>query len=227
MDHDSIGKHAAERYILAEMSESERDAFEEHYFDCVICAEDVRALDAIREGLREQPVAVVPAEEQPGQVVEFRRKMVPLAVPWATAAALMLGVGYDNLVRIPRLMQQIPPAVQLAPQELYLTSETRAEAGTKSFRANTPGTILVDVVARPEFAAYRYRVRRGAEVLGEGPIPTSQLSEPVPLQVRSLPAGRYEVVIEGVRKEGNRSEVTRLPFDVVDVASGVRAEEAP
>ncbi|HEY0143077.1 MAG TPA: hypothetical protein VGF48_19430 [Thermoanaerobaculia bacterium] len=226
MDHEAIGKHAAERYILAEMSEAERDAFEEHYFGCLICAEDVKALDAIREGLREQSFAVS-SNDQPAPVLPFRRKMLPLVIPWATAATLLLGVGYDRLVRIPRLVAQIPPAVQLAQNDLYLRSETRAEAEVKPFHANVPGTIYIDIDAQPEYVSYRYEVRRGATVLGEGPIPTARLSDSVPLQVRSLPAGRYEVVIEGVRKEGNRTEITRHAFDVVEVAPGVRAEQAP
>lgn len=44
MDHDhAVQTHAVERYLLKEMTPAERLEFEEHYFDCVVCAEDLRA----------------------------------------------------------------------------------------------------------------------------------------------------------------------------------------
>jgi hypothetical protein len=43
MEHQAaIDTHAVERYLLGEMPVDERDAFEEHYFACVSCAEEVR-----------------------------------------------------------------------------------------------------------------------------------------------------------------------------------------
>lgn len=48
----AIDKHAAERYLLQEMPELERFAFEEHFFDCQICAEDVRTGALIQEGVK-------------------------------------------------------------------------------------------------------------------------------------------------------------------------------
>ncbi len=32
---------ATERYLLDEMNDAEREAFEEHYFDCAVCAANV------------------------------------------------------------------------------------------------------------------------------------------------------------------------------------------
>ena len=32
---------AAERYLLGQMSESDRDAYEQHFFQCVKCADEV------------------------------------------------------------------------------------------------------------------------------------------------------------------------------------------
>ena len=44
MDHDtSIKTMAAERYLLEELSSSERDEFELHFFECPECAESVRS----------------------------------------------------------------------------------------------------------------------------------------------------------------------------------------
>lgn len=44
MDHDqAVQTHAVERYLLKEMTPSEREEFEAHYFDCTACADDLRA----------------------------------------------------------------------------------------------------------------------------------------------------------------------------------------
>src|SRR5207244_3177804 len=53
MNHDDATKSlASERYILGELNESERDAFEEHFFDCVLCAEEVRDTATFAAGVR-------------------------------------------------------------------------------------------------------------------------------------------------------------------------------
>src|ERR1039457_2863412 len=44
MDHsDAVERMAAERYLLDELTAEERNAFEEHLFDCPDCAVDLRA----------------------------------------------------------------------------------------------------------------------------------------------------------------------------------------
>ena len=49
MDHrNAVASKASERYLLGEMSEPERFAFEAHYFDCLECATDVRAGASLR-----------------------------------------------------------------------------------------------------------------------------------------------------------------------------------
>ena len=45
MDHETaLRTSATERYFLGELTGQDRDGFEEHYFMCPECAEDVRAL---------------------------------------------------------------------------------------------------------------------------------------------------------------------------------------
>src|SRR3954453_14396692 len=44
MTHESaVSRDAAEQYVLGEMSATERDDFEAHFFDCSECAEQVRS----------------------------------------------------------------------------------------------------------------------------------------------------------------------------------------
>ena len=40
--HEAVRTMAAERYLLEELSDDERDAFEAHFFECAVCADSVR-----------------------------------------------------------------------------------------------------------------------------------------------------------------------------------------
>src|SRR5580692_9218965 len=69
MNHlQAVKTSAPERYLLEEMSELERHAFEEHYFSCADCAEDVRLGALMREGGKagfldaEKPVSLAGAK---------------------------------------------------------------------------------------------------------------------------------------------------------------------
>jgi len=65
MNHlQAVNTSAAERYLLEEMSELERHAFEDHYFSCADCAEDVRVGALMREGLKKLAVY----KDESGQV---------------------------------------------------------------------------------------------------------------------------------------------------------------
>jgi len=45
MDHDeALQLQAAEKYVLGELPPSQRDEFEEHFFECQECALDVKAV---------------------------------------------------------------------------------------------------------------------------------------------------------------------------------------
>ena len=53
---------AAERYLLGELTDAERDQFEEHFFDCSACADDVRGTP-LPAGARElRQVVTLPLE---------------------------------------------------------------------------------------------------------------------------------------------------------------------
>src|SRR5436853_7819226 len=53
MEHNqAVAEMAAEKYVLNELGNGERDQFEEHYFSCTDCAQDVRDLAGLAEGAR-------------------------------------------------------------------------------------------------------------------------------------------------------------------------------
>ncbi len=98
MDHlEAKRLHASEKYVLGELSAEQRDAYEEHYFDCAECAEDVKAtltfVSAGREVFREEPVPAYSAPKELARRPRWASWLRPLiAVP--AVAVLLLVVGY-------------------------------------------------------------------------------------------------------------------------------------
>lgn len=98
MEHDdAIRLHSAERYVSGELSPEERDVFEEHFFDCPECAEEVRwgqifAANA-RAIARERPAQ----QYRPGFRETWRAwfSLRPaFALSLAANAVLAVGFGY-------------------------------------------------------------------------------------------------------------------------------------
>src|SRR5512146_603736 len=103
MDHEVAAKtHAIERYLLGEMPTSERDAFEEHYFMCAECAEEIRAASTLMRDMKEElrEFRAAPKSSSPGWLSWLRP---PVLVPTFAALLLAVTVGYQNTVVLPDL----------------------------------------------------------------------------------------------------------------------------
>lgn len=104
MSHDqAVATMAAERYLLDELPEAERDAFEEHYFTCPECAEDVRAAEAMRREMQDAFRVTRERAPLPFRPPVRRSFKVTGVLPWAVAATLVFAVGYQSVVVIPSL----------------------------------------------------------------------------------------------------------------------------
>jgi len=75
-------------YLAGRLSERDATAFEEHYFSCAQCREDVTRGGELREAMGRPPVAMTTARS--------RRTWLPLA---AAAAIAILGIGTWRLTR--------------------------------------------------------------------------------------------------------------------------------
>src|SRR6185436_16132166 len=131
MDHrQAIATHAAERYLLNELNDADRNAFEDHYFTCVTCAEDVKAGAQMQQGIRggmldkagvAQSAKVIPIQSR-------RRSTMSVVMPWAIAATLALVAGYQALFVVPALRQDSLEAGAAVP--VLLKPASRGELAT-------------------------------------------------------------------------------------------------
>lgn len=217
MEHsESLKTNATERYLLEEMSAGERDAFEEHYFDCSECAVDVRdgarMMAAGREILRE------PAAKK---VLEMRpKRSFTTWIPQAAAAGIIGGVmGWYGAVN---MAEQKVAAIEPAAQYDVLWEEERSAAdGPARVRAGKTAILTFSIPTKKKDAAndaasYVVSIRDSAgNIVYTEALSLDQAADPISLVARPLPGGSYQVVIEGVRKDGHRSPIAKSPFEVV------------
>ena len=114
MKHEfAIATHAVERYLMGDMPADERDAFEDHYFSCETCAEDLRVTARFIENAK----SVWDEDAQKPPKLSFldwlkAKWLSPAVVAVATAA--MAVIVFQNAVIIPSLKAPVAlPAVAL------------------------------------------------------------------------------------------------------------------
>lgn len=195
MEHETARTTlAAERYILGEMTAVERDDYEQHYFDCAECANDVQMtalfVDNGRAALREKATNVK-------SLSAWRNRL------GVAAAAAAVAVGGWFVVLAPRLT---PAASMIAAVDSATNSggvqlaPVNSRAGeTTTYDVDAPSTLQVPVDAEAEFAATLTNAK-GDEV---GTTKKEVRDGYLTLKVGELPAGRYKLVIS--RTDGNSS----------------------
>lgn len=235
MDHnEAVRLQAAEKYVLGEFPQNLRDDYEEHFFDCAECAVDVKAIaafaDTTREILRRDLAAS--AQKAPassparGGWLAWLRPIV--AVP--VFAALLLVIGYQNIVTIPRQQgMAAPEASQVFTSSFSLKKAdtlgsqdaTGGEEGKIKVRSEETFALQFDFTPRRSFDNYICQLqdesgRSLLQVKMPGSSANRELHFVVPGGV--VRPGKYSLVFAGDPQANGRliqaNEVSRLPFAV-------------
>jgi hypothetical protein len=109
MDHnEAVQLQTAIKYVLGELSQSQREEYEEHYFDCGECAVDLKAaaafVDTSREVFRHEAEKFLGREAATARGGWFGWLRPAFAVP--VFAVLLLVVAYQNAVTIPKAKEE-------------------------------------------------------------------------------------------------------------------------
>jgi hypothetical protein len=172
---DAVDTLASERYLLDEMSEQDRQTFEEHYFQCEICADDLRVAAAMLQGAKEGFAGASAA----GNVLPMAagRRAAPktawyrsAVLPWAAAAMLALVAGYQSL----GIKQNAPP-LALTPHTLRPQSRG-AEAVVPVDPRGGPTMLAIEVNDPPQAGEVTYELSStdGRRIVsGRAPAPAS------------------------------------------------------
>jgi hypothetical protein len=224
MDHlDAEHAKSVERYMLGDLSVSEVEEFERHFFDCPQCSEELRALTIFQENARavfmEQDLAPIPASATVPKSAASWWGFSPLSFiqrgqrQWAVAlAALVIGIfaGYQAFA-----LRQDAQGISAYP----LHGLARGEETSVSPAARSKFyTLYFDRTWDGDYASYRAVIRdasSGAEKLTVS-ITADPSDETIQVLVPShkLAAGQYLLVMRGADRAGKETEIDSYPFTV-------------
>ena len=219
MDHaEATAQHAVDRYLLGELSAAEADAFEEHYFDCADCADELRVgmrfMNGGRGVAREEaapPEAKAVISDTKVVSIDDRRSRRTAWLPAAVAAALVLAVG------APLLMNQRAsgPEFEVANRLSFVNADVRsAGENVPAIDGNATTVLSFDVPPEPAYVRYEARMQRsGGPVLAKSFTPDPD-GAPTAFRVHGLSAGPHELAIVGIDDAGRVTEIARHRFVV-------------
>jgi hypothetical protein len=223
MNHEeAIKRGSVEKYLLKELSPSERDEFEEHFFGCPDCAADVGAtatfLEAARKQLKTAPSA---------------KRTVEAAAPWYTLlwtpkliapmfALMLFVIGFQNLVIFPKHLER---ATNLGGPEV-LTSVSLISANSRgdalpnvTVPEGQPFLLSLDIPSSEGFSSYSCElVSQSGTVLWQVPVASQQAKDTLFIRVPAAQwaPGTYSLTVHGISdKVGSTPvEVARYRLDL-------------
>lgn len=218
MDHKTAERMmAVEKYLLDEFTAEQKDDFEEHFFACEECAQELKLGAAFMAHAKES-LKTVPAVAQvrsPAKATKrdwFKWFSPAFALP---AMAFMLGlVVFQNLVQLPELHRSLEAmnAPEVLPNADLKSGSARGEANVVSARPGKFFQLTIDIPDTANTAHVADLLDGAGKRLWSLAIPQDASKDGLALKMpASLPAGNYVLV---VRQAGapETSEVSRYPF---------------
>jgi hypothetical protein len=226
MDHsEATQMRAVERYMLGDLSVSEVEEFERHFFDCPQCSEELRTLMILQDNARAVFVEPVPSLAAtslpvlvpPGTKAGWWRDLKGLlwlrpavAAPAFALLVVALFAGYETGVR--------RPSTGIQPISAYpLYAASRGEETIISPPAGAEFySLYMDRTWDHDFASYK-------AVLQDDPGGTERYSMKLPAPgpgrpiyvltpIKALSDGKYVLRIVGLDDTGKETEVARYLF---------------
>lgn len=199
MEHsEATETMASARYLLGELTDEERDAFEEHYFGCGECAADVRSGSSMIDAIRSSRSAAA----APPKRLSY--------APWLVAAAASIAAAFFG-IQNSALKQDAAPHVLRSYS--MLAAGTRSDSETVIQDPSVPFVLFVDIPPDPPHSQYRVDIVDGAgRAVVSLPVSAEEARDTVTVYVppRLLQSGKYTVVTTG----GSSSTLTRAPLTV-------------
>jgi guanyl-specific ribonuclease Sa len=237
MEHtEAVQIKAAEKYVLRELPEDVREAYEQHFFDCAECAADIQAAamfaQASREIFAEEHAGTQPVHERLGV---WRRWLRPafaapvLAPVLAAALVVVLVVGYQSSRLASNRSQVAVVAGQLSAAELpanavrLLGDQRRGggDAPVVRVRAGESFTLNFDFLSARKFNSYTGQLRDAANhgvlaVTIAGDLANREVNVVVPAGI--VHPGKYTLAFSGVPEPaapaGNDTQAETFTFTV-------------
>ncbi len=217
MNHrEAVERHAADRYLLDDLTAEERSEFEEHFFECPECAAEVEAGVAFVANARAVLAkAGYASEPRRGRLVVWLRPAHLMAL----AAALILIICYQELVRIPRLKRELQRvAGPQAYPAFFLRPVARGDDQVLVLPKSAPFVGLsLDIPPGGQWSGYECDLRSvsppGKTLLIAAPPPASPGSPiNVLIPTTRLEPGVYTLILRGHNEGSAPAELGRFGF---------------
>jgi putative zinc finger protein len=224
MNHkEANSRLAAERYLLGEMQEEERAAFEEHFLNCAECLDAVtfgdEFMQAAQPVARELRVAERTAPE-PGSLL--KRVLTHLWHPapaWAMAAVLALGVLNIYQVTVVQKQKNVIAELKAPKQEFRFTvsGQARSEQGPAFHKVRPDQQITIKFEFKPGHTQYQAEISSAdGKVKWVKPLalPDYESATTISLPAEALTEGRYSAVLRAQTPSGSQDEVASGSFEL-------------
>jgi hypothetical protein len=231
MEHlQAMQLKAAERYVLGDLPVDLREQYEDHFFSCMECAEELKLTAAFAENTRAalelEPLTVAAkapasAAHAPSRSGWFAGLLRPsFAVP--VFAVLLLFVVYQNVATIPRL--EATATRFLAPQTLpsfsLITANSRGgEPLTVTLPSEKPFSLYLDVPPDNRFTSFICEIENAsgsAEYSLNISAAEAQNAVQLLIPAATLKPGKHVLIVRGIgtpqNTGGPQTEVARYPF---------------
>jgi len=235
MDHDVVVRqHMTERYLLDELEPQARDEFEEHFFDCPDCALDVRAgamfVEQSKIALAEksEPISAwspvnAPVAIKPGWLAGLRAGLRTMLRPIfaVPVLALLLVIGYQNLVTYPQLARQFN-SPQVLPWAPVNVGTYGSEGPVITAHSGQGFLLFVRIPPDGGYSHYTAELYNPAGKLEwsltipvtSGQATSAQDQWPVQVPGANREAGSYTLAVHGITTAGESKEVGRASFEL-------------
>jgi len=209
----------SERYLLNELTPEVREEFEEHFFSCQQCAQDLEVAAAFVD--HSKAVLSSPAKPEALQPVpkvspkSWTRLRPAFALP---LLGLLILISYQSFVVFPSLRHaaQLAKSPHLLPALSLINVGARGENQASLLaRKGEPFLLFVDISGDNHFPTYVASLQDEA---GRGvwslTIPEAATKDTISIQVPGRDApGTYTLVVRG-QNGAQATEVGRYPFNL-------------
>jgi len=221
MDHnEAIQSQACENYLLGELPVAQRDAYEEHYFSCAECAARLRCA-ALFLGASREVFAASPFPRSGSETIRGASWFAWFRPAYAAAAvaALLLLIGYQNLITIPNYKRAGSSQI-LAMHSLITAGTLGDESLNFSVSADKPFGLYVDVPYDPAFSTYLLALESPSGAITPlRPLDAGQAQKTQIFVINpGRQAGKYAIVVSGLptpsADPSSAKDLARLEFTV-------------
>ena len=220
MDHsEAIREMLAEKYLLDELSPEARETFEEHFFGCMECAQDVRSgatlIGGMKDVLAEEPARAGAVDRQPESTRSGWLGWLRPALALPVLIVLIGIVAYQNLVSYPKL-KMAANTPQVLPWASVNVSSRGANAPTITVHHGEGFLLFVNIPPDSRYSSYIAELHDpSGKMEWSLTIPaTIEDGYPVHVPAANRAGGSYTVVVQGVSAVGEKSEIGRTQFEL-------------